>query len=96
MTLVDKVEYVIEHDGTEIGDGFQGLVRFFQYVYSDGTLEHFLQPYRELIEDVYENVLIEQESYNRLYRTSLIKDIKTGIKTGILSKEELLKELENE
>ena len=59
MTLKEMVEFIIENDGTELGDGYEGLMTFINYCIEDE--ESTLQMFEEHIRDSYDEVQSQAE-----------------------------------
>jgi hypothetical protein len=61
MNLEDKIQFIIDTDGSEGSDGYNGLQTFMKYCLPEEEYEEFSRVINPIVNDFYESILEELE-----------------------------------
>ena len=96
---MDKIEYIIDNDGTELADGYSGLLKYFRYVAPDEIVEMILEKTADIIDDHYQEVKYEVDAHELDTVDAVFKSTKHFITNSPLNqdqKNELMELLKDE
>lgn len=74
MNIHDKINYIIDNDGSEGTDGFFGLQSFLKYVCSQELEDQILELIKDHVDDFYEATVEEQAIANEKPQAVLVSD----------------------
>lgn len=76
MTFEEKIQYIINNDGSELGEYFYGLQRFLQCLSNDEEDKRVLEALEPIVNYYYITTKeeIEMEELNSLYTFNILPD----------------------
>lgn len=61
MNTLEKIKYIIDNEGTELAEGLEGLIKFFNYVCPDDYQQPILDILEDSINVIYKEIKEEVE-----------------------------------